>query len=122
MRRLDGVEVGEVEQDEPGEAVGVDSVPASDLEPVEERVAAAAPDRRLPGRRRRPPAADGGQLRAGEHVEEQRLADAGRPGERDHGQLEPEAEPGAGLGDDGACRLDGRVVEPPLRQFGRLRA
>ena len=62
VRRLDRVEVGEVEQHEPGEPVRVDPVAAGDLEPVEQRVAALAPDGRLPRRRRRPAAADNRQL------------------------------------------------------------
>ena len=120
VRRLDRVEVRQVEQDEPVEPVLVDAVAAPDLEPVEERVGAVAPDRRLPGRRRRPPPADRGQLGPGEDVEELRLADAGRPGERDDGRLEAEPEPRAGLRDDGACRVDVGVVEPALGQLGGL--
>ena len=62
VRRLDRVEVGKIEQDEAAESVRVDTVTAADLEPVEQRVSACAPDRRLAGGRRRPAAADDRQL------------------------------------------------------------
>ena len=120
VRRLDRVEVGQVEQDEPAEAVGVHLVSPSDLEPVEERVRTAAPDRRLAGRGRRPPPADRRKLGPREHVEERRLADACRSGEGDDGRLEAEPEPRSRLRDDGTRFLDVVLLQPPLGELGRL--
>jgi hypothetical protein len=49
VRAFDGVEVGQVEQQQPAQrAIAVDAVAASDLEPVEQGIRAVAPHRRLP--------------------------------------------------------------------------
>jgi hypothetical protein len=97
VRGFHGVEVREVEEDEPLEAVRGDAVAATDLEPVEQGVASLPPDRGLPGRSRRPSSSDRRELGAREHVEELRLAGASRAGERNHRRLDAEAESGSRL-------------------------
>ena len=115
----DGVEVGQVEQDEPVQLVP-HAVAARHLEPVEQRVVDAAPDRRARGRRRGPPVAGRGELGAGERVEQRRLPRAGRAGEGDHGALDAEPEALAGAPHDRLGGRHGRAVEPAAGELGRL--
>ena len=115
VRGLDRVEVGEVEQHKAVEAVGGEPVAAWDLQPVEERIRAVAPDGSLPSGRRRAAAADSRERLPGECVEELRFSGAGRAGESHDRRLEPKAQPRPRLRDDGTGPLDGLPVEPSLR-------
>ena len=97
VRGLDRVEVRQVEEHQAVEPAVVAPVASRDLQPVEQGIGAVAPRRRLPLRGGRPAAADGRELVAGEGVEEHRLPDAGRAGERDDGRLDAQAETGPRL-------------------------
>ena len=99
VRGLDRVEVGEVEQHKAVEAVGGEPVAARDLQPVEERIRAVAPDGSLPGGRRRAAAA-GAASGSGECVEERRFSGAGRAGESH----------------DRRTRAQGPAARPPARR------
>jgi hypothetical protein len=118
---FDGVEVRQVEKREAAECPGVDPVTASDLEPVEEWIGAVAPDRRLALRGRRAAATDRRQLGPGQHVEEQRLADARRPRKRHDGVLDAETEPHTGLPSHRSRCLHGFWLEPAVRHLDRFR-
>ena len=99
------VVVGQVEQHEPVQRVrrvvqrALPGHPSTCRhgQPVEQRVGVhAAPDARQRDRRRRTSHPGLGQVEPGEGVEQRRLARAGRPGQRDHGEVEPEARALAG--------------------------
>jgi hypothetical protein len=93
-------------------------VAAADLQPVQERVAVAAPDRRGGGGRRRAPDARGRQLGARERVEQRRLAGARRPGERDHGRLDAEPQALARPADDRVGRVDRPGIQARAGEVG----
>ena len=116
VRGLDGVEVGQVEEHEPGRAPAVPAVAAGHREPVEQRAGAVTPHRRGGGRRRRPADARRHEVRAGERVEERRLAGAGRAGQCHDGRLQPQPEPVAGPPHDRPRRRDVLGVQATVRE------
>ena len=103
VRGLDGVEVRQVEEHQSVQRTVLEAVAPTDLEPVQQRIHAVAPRRRLALGRRRPAPPDRRELGSGERIEEQRLPDAGRPCQRD----------------DGRSRRRGRVALPPSRHGAR---
>ena len=120
VRGLDGVEVGQIEKDESAQARLVDPVAPSDLEPVEQRVRTVPPDWPPAPRGRRPATADRCELGPAQGVEEQRLARAGRAGERHHGRLDPEPEPRSRLLGHAPRVLDLLRLEPAVRDADGL--
>ena len=127
---LQGVDVRQVEEDEPVEgaelptgAVAVDDVPRPDTEPVEELAGRRGPpDRGRRGRGRRSAHAHPGHVGPDEGVEEGGLAAAGRPGEGHDGVAADEGGALPHLRDDlaGAVRpRGGQLVAPRIDGRGQ---
>jgi hypothetical protein len=132
VAELGRVVVGEVEQDQALEVTRVTTgvehgvarglVPQRDAHPLEQVLGTlrAAPDAGAGPRRRRASYADRGQVETGQRVERRGLAGAGGPGDRDHGVLRGEPQPGAGPLHDRRRRVDHLVVQPPAARLDRL--
>ena len=119
---LDRVEVRKVEQHQTPELTWLEPVAPCDLQPVEERIGAVSPHRRLGDGRRRPSTTDRRKLGARQRIEELRLPNACRACECHDRVLDPEAESCAGLGDDGVRAGHGLLVESALGQLAASRS